>query len=46
MSVVLYCPFCGGENLWPEPEPKGAWCCRSCNRAFAVTTLPTPISQD
>jgi len=35
-TVVLYCPYCGEEELVPEEEPAGAWRCESCQRAFAV----------
>ncbi|WP_187352050.1 hypothetical protein [Allosaccharopolyspora coralli] len=30
----FYCPYCGEENLLPEPE--GAWRCEDCLRVFAV----------
>ena len=39
MSVAQYCPYCGDEDLWPQEEPKGAWRCRSCTRAFVVTKV-------
>ena len=46
----FHCPYCAEENLWPhEPregdqgadsaETRGAWECRSCQRAFKVTFL-------
>jgi predicted RNA-binding Zn-ribbon protein involved in translation (DUF1610 family) len=36
-AVVFYCPYCGEEDLRPEPEPRGAWRCVSCARVFTVT---------
>lgn len=35
-AVPYYCPFCGGEDLWPASEKHGQWECRSCTRAFAL----------
>lgn len=47
-----HCPFCGDDNLWPHQpegvdsvEPRAAWECRSCLRAFTVSMikhLPRP----
>lgn len=37
MNVASYCPYCASEDLWPQSEPKGAWQCRSCTRAFVIT---------
>lgn len=44
MTVVTYCPYCASEDLWPQAEPKGAWACHSCTRAFVVTKA-TPESK-
>jgi ribosomal protein L37AE/L43A len=33
-AVPYLCPFCGEEDLRPEPE--GRWHCRSCLRLFSV----------
>ena len=38
-SVPLHCPYCAGENLHPHGEVRGAWECRECLRAFAVTFI-------
>lgn len=48
-AAPFYCPFCGGENLWPHvpesPESPGAssahgeWECRSCLRAFRLNLI-------
>lgn len=35
-AVPYYCPFCGGEDLWPAGETHGQWECRACTRAFAL----------
>ncbi|MEI2621616.1 MAG: hypothetical protein V9G09_12865 [Candidatus Nanopelagicales bacterium] len=35
MNVVHFCPYCGEEDLWPEPG-HGAWRCRACTRTFTV----------
>jgi predicted RNA-binding Zn-ribbon protein involved in translation (DUF1610 family) len=36
-AVIFYCPYCGEEDLRPEPEPRGAWRCVACARVFTVT---------
>lgn len=33
-AVPYVCPFCGEEDL--RPEPQGRWHCRSCLRTFSV----------
>jgi hypothetical protein len=49
-AVLLYCPYCGEEDLRPHAEPDGAdrerssavhgaWECRSCARVFSVKLL-------
>lgn len=41
-ATPFHCPFCGEENLWPhaaETLEVPAWECRSCLRAFTVTSL-------
>lgn len=35
-GAVMHCPYCGGENLWPEVETGYAWDCRECCRVFTV----------
>ena len=35
-AVPYYCPFCGGEDLWPAGTTHGQWECRGCARAFAL----------
>lgn len=37
--TVLYCPYCGEEDLRPEPEPDGSWRCADCRRAFTVSLV-------
>lgn len=36
-GTPYHCPFCSETDLWPH-EPTG-WECRSCLRAFSVTSL-------
>ena len=36
-ATLFYCPYCGEEDLRPEPEPHGAWRCTGCTRVFVVT---------
>lgn len=36
-AVAYYCPYCGEEDLRPEPEPHGAWRCAGCTRSFVVS---------
>lgn len=31
-----YCPYCGGEDLWPNEETDFAWKCGECLRVFEV----------
>ena len=38
-ATVFYCPFCGEESLFPQPEPAGAWRCCGCTKTFAVTVI-------
>lgn len=47
-AVPYHCPYCGEEDLRPQPE--GRWHCRSCLRLFAVSfhglarpELPEPM---
>jgi predicted RNA-binding Zn-ribbon protein involved in translation (DUF1610 family) len=35
-AVPFYCPYCGEEDLRPEPEPRAAWRCVGCTRVFVV----------
>lgn len=35
--AVNVCPYCGEEELRPQPEPRGAWRCAGCTRVFVVT---------
>jgi ribosomal protein L37AE/L43A len=34
-AVPFYCPYCGEEDLLPQPQD-GAWNCRSCTRSFRL----------
>ncbi|WP_035741533.1 hypothetical protein [Parafrankia elaeagni] len=42
-AVPFYCPYCGDEDLVPEPAPGGSgeghghWACRACQRAFRLS---------
>ena len=31
-----FCPYCGGEELWPNEETDFAWKCAECLRVFEV----------
>ncbi|HEY3871149.1 MAG TPA: hypothetical protein VGM10_22510 [Actinocrinis sp.] len=35
-AAPQYCPYCGDEDLRPEPSGHRAWHCRSCARVFEV----------
>ena len=35
-AAPQYCPYCGDEDLRPEPTTHRAWHCRSCARVFEV----------
>ena len=37
---VQYCPYCGEQDLRPEPEPAGAWSCADCRSTFVVERAP------
>jgi predicted RNA-binding Zn-ribbon protein involved in translation (DUF1610 family) len=45
-AVIFYCPYCGDEDLRPEPEPRGAWRCVSCARVFTVTYLGLSVPHE
>ncbi len=32
----LFCPYCAGEELFPDVETDFAWSCRDCSRVFSV----------
>jgi ribosomal protein L37AE/L43A len=34
-----HCPYCGDQDLLPDPSQPDAWQCRSCLRVFAVRFL-------
>jgi ribosomal protein L37AE/L43A len=34
-----YCPYCGDEDLRPEPDSHRAWNCRACARTFELAFL-------
>lgn len=38
-AAPQYCPYCGDEDLRPEPDSHRAWHCRSCARAFELAFL-------
>lgn len=31
-----YCPYCAGEDLFPDEETEFAWACQECARVFSV----------
>lgn len=31
-----YCPYCAGEDLYPDEETEFAWSCQECARVFSV----------
>ncbi|AQQ16178.1 hypothetical protein CGLAU_11230 [Corynebacterium glaucum] len=31
-----FCPYCGGEELWPNEETDFAWKCGECLRIYEV----------
>ena len=31
-----FCPYCGGEELWPNEQTDFAWKCGECLRVFEV----------
>ena len=33
------CPYCGDEDLRPEPISHRAWHCRACARVFEVSFI-------
>ena len=37
-TEFFYCPYCGGVELFPVPDPVDIeWECRACLRSFTVT---------
>jgi ribosomal protein L37AE/L43A len=38
-AAPQYCPYCGDEDLRPEPSTARAWHCRSCARVFEVSFI-------
>ena len=38
-AAPQYCPYCGDEDLRPEPSSHRAWNCRSCARVFEVSFI-------
>jgi hypothetical protein len=38
-ATPQYCPYCGDEDLRPEPDSHRAWHCRACARAFELAFL-------
>nr|WP_240393970.1 hypothetical protein [Corynebacterium lactis] len=35
-GAIMHCPYCGGDDLWPDMETDYAWQCRECCRVFTV----------
>jgi transposase-like protein len=35
-AAPFYCPYCGDEDLRPDPSSHGSWECRACTRVFTV----------
>jgi transposase-like protein len=44
-AVPYYCPFCGEQDLRPEPEPRAAWLCSGCRRVFVVDFVGLSVSR-
>jgi ribosomal protein L37AE/L43A len=44
-ATPFYCPYCGDEDLRPEPEPHGAWRCGACRRVFAVKFVGLAVTE-
>ncbi|TCP54891.1 hypothetical protein EV191_102100 [Tamaricihabitans halophyticus] len=42
-AVPFYCPYCGEEDLRPEPEPRNAWRCADCRRVFTVQLVGVSV---
>jgi len=41
----LSCPFCGGDDVTPFPDPTSAWSCLACARVFRVELVqPAAVS--
>ena len=38
-ATPQYCPYCGDEDLRPEPTSHRAWHCRACTRVFEVSFI-------
>jgi hypothetical protein len=49
-AVPFYCPYCGEEDIVPEPAPDGTgsghghWACRSCRRAFRLSLTALAVA--
>ncbi|KJE23252.1 hypothetical protein FF36_02455 [Frankia torreyi] len=49
-AVPFYCPYCGEEDIVPEPAPDGAgsghghWACRACRRAFRLSLTALAVA--
>ncbi|MDN5797681.1 MAG: hypothetical protein L0H79_18310 [Intrasporangium sp.] len=37
----LRCPYCGGDDLTPDPDPTSLWSCLGCARVFRVGRVGT-----
>ena len=35
-NFPTFCPYCGGEDLWPNEQTEFAWKCCECLRVFEV----------
>ena len=41
----LTCPYCGGDDLSPWPDPTSAWSCLECLRVLRVEVAqPASVS--
>jgi ribosomal protein L37AE/L43A len=45
-AAPQYCPYCGDEDLRPEPSSHRAWHCRSCARVFEVSFVGLKLGAD
>lgn len=41
IAQPLRCPFCGGDDLTPDPDPASLWSCLICARVFRVVRVGT-----
>jgi hypothetical protein len=45
-AAPQYCPYCGDEDLRPEPSSHRAWHCLACARVFEVSFVGLKLGAD